>query len=65
MKHLSAADRKTLVEQLQAMKRGVLDEIRSTSADVENNLQPASHEVQSHVDEAEVESIGEVRFAAI
>lgn len=65
MNHLSAADRKTLAEQLQAMKRSVLDEIRSASADVENNLQPASHEVQSHVDEAEVERMGEVRFAEI
>ena len=65
MNHLSAADRKALAEQLQAMKCSVLDEIRSASADVENSLQPASHEVQSHVDEAEVERLGEVRFAEI
>jgi DnaK suppressor protein len=65
MNQLSAADRKTLAEQLQLMKRRVLDEIRTTTADVETSTRPPSHEVQSHADEAEVERLGDVRFAEI
>jgi DnaK suppressor protein len=65
MKHLTAADRNTLADQLQVMKCRALDEIRGTGADVEANLQPQDHEVQSQADEAEVERLGDVRFAEI
>jgi DnaK suppressor protein len=65
MNKLSAADRRTLAEQLQLMKRRVLDEIRTTTADVETSTRPPSHEVQSQADEAEVERLGDVRFAEI
>lgn len=65
MKHLTDADRNMLADQLQAMKRRALDEIRGTSADVKTSLQPQDHEVQSHADEAEAERLGDVRFAEI
>ncbi|CAN7717355.1 TraR/DksA family transcriptional regulator [Variovorax sp. LjRoot178] len=54
-----------LADQLQAMKRRALDEIRGTAADVKTSLQPQDHEVQSHADEAEAERLGDVRFAEI
>ena len=63
MKHLTAADRDALATRLEAMKRSVLDEIRDTAADVESNLKPQNHDVQSHDDEAEAERFGDVRFA--
>lgn len=65
MKHLTDADRNMLADQLQAMKRRALDEIRGTAADVKTSLQPQDHEVQSHADEAEAERLGDVRFAEI
>lgn len=63
MKHLTDADRNLLADQLRAMKRRALDEIRGASSDVEATLRPQDHEVQSHADEAEVERLGDVRFA--
>ncbi|KWT94099.1 MULTISPECIES: TraR/DksA family transcriptional regulator [unclassified Variovorax] len=65
MKHLTDADRTLLADRLQAMKRSALDEIRGASSDVEATLQPQGHEVKSHADEAEVERLGDVRFAEI
>lgn len=63
MKHLTTAERDTLANQLQVMKRRALDEIRGTAADVETTLKPQNHEVQSHDDEAEAQRFGDVRFA--
>jgi len=63
MNHLTAADRNALADQLRAMKRNALDEIRSTTADIEASLPPSIHEVQSQADEAEAERLGDVRFA--
>jgi RNA polymerase-binding protein DksA len=63
MRHLTAAERDELAVQLQLMKQRALDEIRSTAADVEANVQPRDHEVQGHADEAEAERLSDVRFA--
>src|SRR5215207_3831942 len=65
MNHLTASDRDALADQLRAMKRNALDEIRGTAADIEASLPPPDHEVQSHADEAEAERLGDVRFAEI
>ncbi|VTU36004.1 DksA-like zinc finger domain containing protein [Variovorax sp. PBS-H4] len=65
MKHLTDTDLHLLSDQLQAMRRSVLDEIRGASLDIEATLQPQDHEVRTHADEAEVERLGDVRFAEI
>lgn len=65
MKHLPAADLNALAEKLQAMKRRALDEIRSTSKDIDTNVQPGDHEVQSNADAAEIQRLGDVRYAEI
>ena len=65
MKHLTATDLSALTEQLQAMKRRALDEIRSTSKDIDTNVHPREHEVQSNADAAEIERLGDVRLAEI
>ncbi|RZL92743.1 MAG: TraR/DksA family transcriptional regulator [Variovorax sp.] len=65
MKHLTAIEHRALADQLQVMKHRALDEIRGAAADLDTNLKPQDHEVQSHADEAEVERLGDVRFAEI
>lgn len=62
---LTDMDRNLLADQLRAMKRRALDEIRGTSSEVVATLQPQDHEVQSHADQAEVERLGDLRFAEI
>jgi len=62
---LTDTDLKTIAEQLGVMKRRVLDEIRSASADVDASAEPLEREVKDHADDAEVERDGDVRFAEI
>jgi RNA polymerase-binding transcription factor DksA len=65
MKHLTEADRHALAQRLEVMKLKARDEICSTTDDVAENVQPAAHEVRSQADDAEVERLGDVRFAEI
>ena len=65
MKHLTAADREALADRLQAIKRGVLEELRGPMAMIETSMRPGDHEVRSHADEAEAERIGDLRCAEI
>jgi DnaK suppressor protein len=65
MKHLSATDRNALRQQLEAMKRQVLDELLASAPSAQPELRAHDHEVTSHADEAEAERMDDVRFAEI
>lgn len=65
MKHLTAADREALAEQLRVMKRAVLDEIRGTAVQLDATIESTGAEVRNHADEAADERLDDVRFAEI
>lgn len=64
MKHLTAADRLALGEQLEAMRRQVLDElIHAAPTALARSALNASQEVHTRVDEAEAEREDDVVLA--
>lgn len=65
MNHLTDADRQILAEQLQALKRIVLAELRSASTDAQTLAQDQTHEVRDSADDAEARRQDEVHFAEV
>ena len=63
MKHLSPTDLAALTEQLQTMKRTVLDELRNARTEDLANDPSQTHEVGGFADEAEGKRLGDIRFA--
>jgi len=63
MTHLTPAERDILSSQLDAMKRQVLDEIRSAGLNDDTAAQVADHEVSTFAEQAGAAQLDEVRFA--
>ncbi|SDZ49227.1 transcriptional regulator, TraR/DksA family [Variovorax sp. YR634] len=65
MKHLDAADRRSLHLQLDMLKRQVLDELRASAPTAQPLESGGGREVTTHADEAEAERAADVHLAEI
>jgi len=65
MKHLDAADRRSLHLQLDMLKRQVLDELRASVPTAQLLESGGGREVTTHADEAEAERAADVHLAEI
>lgn len=65
MRHLDTADRRALGQQLELMKRQVLEELRASAPTAELLSAGADREVTTHADEAETERAADVHLAEI
>ncbi|MFH0131818.1 TraR/DksA family transcriptional regulator [Variovorax sp. VaC1] len=65
MRHLSTTDRHTLHQQLEQLKRQVLEELRASAPSAYLVPAEGEHEVKSHADEAEAERAADVHMAEI
>jgi DnaK suppressor protein len=65
MKHLDAADRRSLHLQLDMLKRQVLDELRASALTAQLLEPGGGREVTTHADEAEAERAADVHLAEI